>query len=207
MNILIQKQEHLATINQVTSRTPLWRQGDAMITREKYLALVAYGADCSIIAFWKDDEIGICHAGWRGYSLGLVKKMAEHFSGGECYVGPFLHKFEVKEKDYFMHFLQRNNHGLEFVKSDDNGFLQFHFKEAILNDLNTHGLNAGIDDRSTFDFPELASWRRDRLRGEGIQNRLVVWHSRLQVCHRLFGPGENVREYFGIPAPKDEVMV
>lgn len=74
MKILIQKEIHSSIINRVDHTTPLWQQGDGMITTESDIGLVAYGADCGIIAFWDDYKIGICHAGWRGYTQDILIK-------------------------------------------------------------------------------------------------------------------------------------
>lgn len=185
MKRIIQKQKHSALINCVGAETQNWIEGDAMITKENNLGLVVYGADCAMVGFWNKEMIGVCHAGWRGYTLELVCKMAKIFSGGNCYLAPFMHKFEVQKDECFDQIKAYCGEKYFLV---ENSKIFFDFKSAILAELD--GLSIELDDRSTFDYPELGSWRRDRKRGNGTQNCLVVCRKNDIVEKQLFLPGE-----------------
>ncbi len=191
MKLIIQKQVHGPDVTDVTSRTDLWLSADAMVTKEQEIGLVAYGADSAIIAFWKDGQIGICHAGLYGYTKGLVKKMAERFAGGSCYVGPFYHRFEIKKDGLYK--LIVDHGGAPYIIEDIN-CITFDFKKAIQHEL--LGLSITMDPRCTFDTPDLASFRREHKDGFGVENRLVVWMLNGTVMHRLFKPGEDLQNYF-----------
>ena len=55
-----------------------------------------------------------------------------------------------------------------------------------------------LDDRNTFEHQELSSWRRDKKRGDGTQNRLVIWRDSKDniLRNRLFLIGEIISAYF-----------
>lgn len=191
MKIHIQKEIHSAIINQVDHTTPLWQQGDGMITHESDIALIAYGADCGIIAFWDDEKIGVCHAGWRGYTQGLIKAMVEQFPGGNCFVGPFLHEFEILKDSAYDTITAYA--GTQFI-AESSERVTFQFKQAIAHEL--QGMNVVYDPRCTFDHSELGSWRRDKATGDGTQNRVVVWRTEGVVHTKVFHPRESIRDYF-----------
>ncbi len=192
MKLLIQKQVHSTIINNVNLNTQKWQNGDGMITSEKNLGLISYGSDCAMVAFWNKTQIGICHAGWRGLVGGLLDAMAKMFTQGECFVGPLLHRFEIQEDDCYR--MIYSAYGDRYF-STEAGKIIFHFQSAVMERLS--GVSPSFDARNTFDHPELASWRRDRRRGDGTQNRLVVWRSDDGLVKtKLFYPAENVTRYF-----------
>lgn len=191
MHFVIQKQKHTNKINTVGSRTQSWEIGDAMISYESEIALIVYGADCSIISFSNNEMIGACHAGWRGFSSGIIKEMASRFSGGACYVAPFLHRFEVKKDDCYR---KIENYCGDKYFYEENGIIIFDFKSAVTNEL--IGIDSFVDERSTADDIRIASWRRDHLRGDGTQNRLAIWrHEDREVVSRFFLPKQDVKAY------------
>ncbi len=173
----------------VSGFTQPFENTDGMITKRTDIALVSYGADCTVVAFWDHEKIGICHAGWRGFVNGIHEKMLEHFdSNVSIYVGPFLHSFEILKDDCYDKIYKK--FGDKYFIENHNEII-FNFKEAVLDHLPQDSLI--IDDRSTTEHPELASWRRDKKSGNGTQNRLVVWRGRdNHVNRRLFYPGEKI---------------
>lgn len=193
MKCIIQKQYHGSLINIVDKTTSLWIPGDGMITFEKDLALITYGSDCSIIVFWDQEKIGVCHAGWKGLTEGLIDEMVEEFKEGQCYVGPLLNSFEIRPDDCYekiVSFLGEKY----FNYSNDKIF--FNFKEAVIDRLKS--IPFGLDGRDTFSTRDLASWRRDKKRGNGTQNRIAVWRDSKSnsVYYKLFLPGESVKKHF-----------
>lgn len=192
MDCIIQKQCHSSIINRVTKETLPWALADGMITTEKNLALIVYGADCSIMVFWDDEKIGACHAGWRGLTSGIIDSMVKQFPQGKCYVGPMIHTFEIQKDECYKNISAI--YGEKYFYDDESNII-FNFKKAVLNRIKT--LSKVIDDRNTMTHVELASWRRDKRRGDGTQNRLTIWRSSDNEVHiKLFYPGEGVRKYF-----------
>ena len=187
---IIQKQIHSSSINIVDRNTPLWQHADAMITTEENLALVTFGADCCIIAFWKDDKIGVCHAGWQGYSLGLIKKMAKEFIGGECYIGPFLHMFEIKKDHAYKAIAEY--YGEKFIHESGNKIF-FDFRTAVRNEIFEVRVNE--DPRSTFETSYLASRRREHSVTEKPHNKLLIWRTGDNANVRLLRPDQNYKEF------------
>jgi copper oxidase (laccase) domain-containing protein len=105
-----------------------WVQNaDGLITEKKNIALGAYGADCCIIAFWDEKNIGICHAGWRGFLNGILEQMLKHFETEKvaCHIGPFLHSFEIQRDSCYESIVQKyGNKYFEYTS----GKIIFHFK-------------------------------------------------------------------------------
>lgn len=176
----------------VGGNTPPWGFGDGMITKERNLGLVAYGADCATIAFWDNEKIGICHAGWRGLVNGIVDGMISNFQNGNCHIGPFLHNFEI-QKDNCYEKIRSRFGGLYLI--EDKGSIIFNFRKAIIDSVSS--IPFVLDDRSTIDHLKLGSWRRDKRAGEGTQNRLVVFRTETGAQTKLLYPGESIRSIFG----------
>lgn len=191
MDFIIQKQIHSNIVNKVAKDTPSWDFGDGMITNEKDLGLVAYGADCAIIAFLDNEKIGICHAGWRGLVSGIVDNMVSHFPNGNCHIAPFLHQFEIQKDDCYEKIQSR--FGDRYL-DEAQGKVIFHFKKAIVDSVSQIPL--ALDDRSTIDNSDLGSWRRDKKTGDGTQNRLVIYRTETGIQTKLFYPKESVWSFF-----------
>lgn len=192
MNCIIQKQCHSSVINIVNKDTAPWALADGMITYEKDLALIVYGADCSIIVFWDDVKIGACHAGWRGLTGGIIDSMVKQFPNGKCYVGPVLHTFEIQKDDCYKNIF--SIYGEDYFNNQKESII-FDFRQAVLDRIKT--LPKAIDHRNTTNHLELASWRRDKRKGDGTQNRLTIWRGSDNEVHvKFFYPGEAVKKYF-----------
>lgn len=192
MHFVIQKQNHTNDINIVGKFTSPWMIGDGMICHERDVALIVYGADCAILSFSNHQRIGACHAGWRGYSRGIIKQMNNLFVGGDVFVGPFLHRFEIKKDDCYR---QIENYCGDRYFSNENGKIIFDFKSAVLAELKD--INVVVDPRSTFEDLKLGSFRRDGKRGDGTQNRVVVWRNEAgETFSKVFSPNENIKEAF-----------
>lgn len=193
MELVIQKQCHGSTINIVDFDTPSWKVGDGMITTEKDLGLIVYGSDCSIVAFWDYEKIGVCHAGWRGLVDGIIDEMVKNFQDGSCHVGPLLNSFEIQKDECFDKILSK--YGDKYFNYFDDKIF-FDFKSAVVDTVKS--IPYSIDGRDTSGYKELASWRRDKVKGDGTQNRLVVWRDSKDnlVKYRFFLPGEKIRKYF-----------
>lgn len=163
---------------------------DGIITERNNVALIAHGADCLMLALWDNKHIGICHAGWRGFTDGIIEKMLSHFSSHpHAFIGPFHHCFEIT-KDECYERIRKKCGDMFFEEKDSKIF--FNFKEAIEQILKKRTLLTGIKE-STFENLSLASWRRDKKKGSGTQNRLAVWRNiHGEVCTQFFYPGESI---------------
>lgn len=204
MKYLQQLQLHGSLRNPVSLHVNSENQvpGDAMITVDRELALVAYGADEALIAFWDHEKIGICHAGWRGLAEGLVGAMALDFRGGDCYVSPFIHELPFMHDDCYAYL--RRKFGAQYFREVGSGGPVFLFKKALYSQLKgiKHMANDG---RDTFKVEALASLRRNP-ESDRMQH-LAIWRTADgNVKHKFFPPGEDFRAYFNVtPAPKLEV--
>lgn len=194
MEKVFMKQVHSTTIAIISEETKLEPRSmvkgyDGLITKRKETALISYGADCCLVAFWDSDTIGICHAGWRGFVSGMFDKMLVHFKKKPmCIVAPFLHSFEILKDDCYDRIQKR--FGGEYLEEDEK--IIFNFKQAVLDTLQEKTLLV-LDDRSTINHSELASWRRDRKKGRGTQNRFAVWKDQQGTPRiKLFLPGEDL---------------
>jgi YfiH family protein len=68
-----------------------WPEGDALVTAEPGLPLVAHGADCLTIALVAPGgtRLAVAHAGWRGLVAGVLEAAAERVGPGfSAAVGP-----------------------------------------------------------------------------------------------------------------------
>ncbi len=189
MKKIIAKQTHSSIVQKVDRHTHSWGQYDGMITDDLSVALVAYGADCALIAFWDDKKIGICHAGWKGFVEGIIENILNNFTiEVRCHIAPFLHEFEIKRDTCYE--LIREKFGDRYFRYENTKII-FEFRRAIVHSLES--IPYTIDDRSTIDHPTLASFRRDKKKGNGTQNRLVVWRDYKNNVHTsLFYPKEEI---------------
>lgn len=190
---IIQKQSHSSVINFVNHQTPNWIEGDAMITEEQNIALIAYGADCAMVSFQDETRIGICHVGWMGLVKGILDDMIMHFNDSlretKCFVSPFLHIMEIK-KDHCYQKLTENFPDRFFFEKDEKIF--FLFREVIEWKLSSFKW-VTFDPRNTLTSHELGSFRRTRLKGNGTQNRLVIMRDNKGVAKvKFFLPMEKI---------------
>jgi YfiH family protein len=68
-----------------------WPEGDALVTSEPGLPLIAHGADCLTAALVAADgsRLATVHAGWRGLVAGVLEAAAERVGGGfSAVIGP-----------------------------------------------------------------------------------------------------------------------
>lgn len=188
---VVLKQIHSNVIHDIKPPLPglFSLQGDGLITTHKYVELIAYGADCAMITFEDSRTIGICHAGWRGLHNGVIENMRKCFhSSAKCHISPFLHHFEIQRDECYQK-LREKYGGIYFYLSDKG--IMFDFKQAILDAI--YPLRYTIDNRSTYDYPQLGSWRRDQRKDKGSQNRLVIWRDTdCIVRKKLYLPHEEI---------------
>jgi YfiH family protein len=68
-----------------------WPEGDALVTSEPGLPLVAHGADCLTAALVAADatRLAVVHAGWRGLVAGVLEAAADRVGPGlTAVIGP-----------------------------------------------------------------------------------------------------------------------
>jgi YfiH family protein len=68
-----------------------WPDGDALVTGEPGLPLIAHGADCLTAALVASggERLAVVHAGWRGLAAGVLEAAAERVGRGyTAVVGP-----------------------------------------------------------------------------------------------------------------------
>jgi polyphenol oxidase len=72
-------------------RARVWPEGDALVTAERGLPLVAHGADCLTAALVAPgaSRLAVVHAGWRGLAAGVLEAAAERVGAGfAAAIGP-----------------------------------------------------------------------------------------------------------------------
>jgi len=131
---------------------------DALVTKNKDVALGVKTADCAPICFADHKLFGIAHVGWRGLCLGLIEKMHLKFDEDslEVFVGPHMHSFTI-QKD-FCYDLLIEKFGGAFIETTGNDMV-FHFKDAIASLLPSGAI---FDARNTYTDLSLPSHRRDK---------------------------------------------
>jgi YfiH family protein len=68
-----------------------WPEGDALVTSEPGLALIAHGGDCLTAALVASsgERLAVVHAGWRGLAAGVLEAAAARIGPGfSAVVGP-----------------------------------------------------------------------------------------------------------------------
>ncbi len=114
-NMIFMNQVHSDEIINKTNKKPSFPTADAIITKEKNIALCLKTADCVPIFLYdeKNNVIAAVHSGWRGTALKLVKKVIKkmgHFYKTEpedihAFIGPAIGSCCYKVgKDVIDHF-------------------------------------------------------------------------------------------------------
>ncbi|PCI32659.1 MAG: polyphenol oxidase [Alphaproteobacteria bacterium] len=161
-------------------------RGDALVTRQKNIALGILTADCAPVLFADPSNgvIGAAHAGWKGALTGIVENtlqmMYQHgaelnqisavvgpcISQGNYEVGP---EFRKKFTD------QTQAHRKYFINSPRQDHYLFDLKGFLRDRLETAGLkNMAILDHDTYNDEEhFFSYRRTTHRGEKDYGRQI----------------------------------
>jgi len=188
--------EHLLVCHQIHSPdaetvTALWKmdtnpQKDALVTKEKGIALGVLTADCAPILFAdvKNGVIGAAHAGWRGALSGVIENTvaameklgavrgAIHAAIGPCIgwnsyeVGPEFPAPFIAENPDFKRFFR------PAFKSDRYMFNLSGYTEAKLRDLKLASVEPSPAD-TLADEERFFSYRRNTLRGEKRTGSLI----------------------------------
>ena len=159
--IITPQQTHSTNISEIKTGKENLENCDGIWTRQGHnFILGVKTADCAAICFYNKDKYGVIHAGWRGLVDGIVEKMCKTFSlkNTQIWVSPLLPQFEISKDECYdrIHAKFGNQFFLPHPKDDNKAI--FDFKSALKSVLPPQ---ATFDPRSTFDTPELASWRRD----------------------------------------------
>jgi copper oxidase (laccase) domain-containing protein len=188
LGALFPNQTHGTRIVEIVTGTEDLTACDGIWTRDSQFLLGVQTADCAPICFQDSEKFGIVHAGWRGLCDGIIEKMLEIFQHSafqspdgslesglykdisyfspdslvqtqkmpQIFVGPILSQFEI-QKDFCYDQIEQKFSTKFFSKEKEK--LIFDFQSALQSVLPPQ---TKFDPRSTFDTPELASWRRDR---------------------------------------------
>jgi len=78
------KQVHGAEVVYVEGQPAEWPEADALWSARRGLLLGVVAADCVpvLVASEDGDAIGVAHAGWRGTSLGVTRRLVEAMAAG-----------------------------------------------------------------------------------------------------------------------------
>jgi len=169
--VIIPQQVHSKRVGLVKRDSPSYYFGfDALVTREKKVALTVFTADCLSLFLYdcKYRAVGIIHAGWRGIKKGIIpntlRAMHRYFHTEPNYLyvafGPAIRKccYEVgKEfKDFFpAHYIYQRDDALYFDLAGVS-------KDILLNSgvKKSHILDCGLCTFCSRDI--LFSYRREK---------------------------------------------
>ena len=173
----VMKADFLQTAHQTHSDVtgiiskPTEISADALVTKEKGLALGVLTADC-VPVLLEDAEagvIGAAHAGWKGARFGIISSVvrAMHNMGAaeiKAAIGPAIQQssYEV-DKDFFQIFATEDQSNNQFFdKSDNEGKLQFDIVGYVKMKLEKNGVNnIEVIAEDTYSQPEkFYSYRR-----------------------------------------------
>lgn len=142
---------------------------DALITDRTGLALAAQGADCVMLALAADSWIAAVHCGWRGLvtgvvpaTLGELRDRGADLREARAHLGPAICGTcylvdEQRAEEVSMAVPEA------VVRSDRGPGIDV--RAGVLEQLRGHGIDATVDQRCTFEDPDLYSFRRDGATG------------------------------------------
>ncbi|MDX2027076.1 MAG: peptidoglycan editing factor PgeF [Alphaproteobacteria bacterium] len=161
-------------------------QADAMVTKEKGIALGILTADCAplLLVDRKAGVIGAAHAGWRGALTGVIEntvaameKLGANRTSMRAAIGPCIwqNSYEVGP-EFPAPFLAENpEHEKFFRPAFKSGHYMFNlpgYAEAKLKALNLDSIESSPADTCA-DEEQFFSYRRDCLRGGGRSGSLI----------------------------------
>lgn len=131
---------------------------DALVTNEKNLFLFLLTADCLPIIFYDPERevVSLCHVGWRGVEVRIIKKVIETFTGKYeskpgniiAAMGPAVYKESYKFPSPF----QRELPGWEnFLKSSPDGLISVDFVGYARKQMIEVGISEGNIEESGID--------------------------------------------------------
>ena len=172
--VIIPVQTHANTIIEIITGDENLHDCDGLISsNDNTFSLGIQTADCAAICFYDKQKYGVIHAGWRGLVNGIIEKMLDMFDKPSIFVAPLLNSFEIQKDDCYRQIA--NKFGTQYFschQEQGKEIILFHFLEAIKSLLPPETQSDG---RNTFDYPKLASWRRDRNRTK--RNYTVITHA------------------------------
>jgi polyphenol oxidase len=160
---------------------------DALVTRERGMALGVTGADCGIVLLADDNAqvIGAAHAGWKGALTGVLEatlaameKLGATRGNIKAVLGPtiaqksyevgpeFFDRFHAEDADYARFFIPSAREGHRLF--DLPGFIGLRLKRAGVGAFQDLGLDTYADEARFF------SYRRSVHRGQEDYGRLVA---------------------------------
>ncbi|MBY0428829.1 MAG: peptidoglycan editing factor PgeF [Alphaproteobacteria bacterium] len=191
-NLLFCKQIHSDKV--VTATTPWQRhlrpEADAMVTKEKGIALAVMSADCVPILFYDSTNhiIGAAHSGWKGAIGGIIEatiNAMEQIGGSaktiHACIGPCIRQdsYEVSDEFYDTFVQEAAANKVLFKPSVRDGHVMFDLAGYVRGRLIMRGIehvsDIGADTQS--DEAHFFSYRRRTLRDElqnGIQMSVIA---------------------------------
>lgn len=183
-------QIHSTTVFNITKDMPSnfetgFRSGDAMVTKEKGVALSVLGADCAPVLFAASNVliVAAAHAGWKGAVMGLVDAVVQEMCklGAEkqaitACIGPTIHQasYEVQE-DFIQQLNDLSNCPTDSFLLEREGRFYFDLPKYLEKQCELSGIgeieNCGLDTYRLED--EFFSFRRNTHAGEKDYGRQI----------------------------------
>ena len=164
-SVLAPKQEHGVAIHEARPGMPRL-VGDGLVSRTPGLAIGVFTADCVPLLLWSDDgrTVGAFHAGWRGLAAGMARAAVAAMGGParlSAAVGPHIGPccYTVGED------LLPKFDTARFRRDGGRLVLDLGAEaRAQLSDAGIPSVRTTVSSLCTSCRPELASWRRDRVK-------------------------------------------
>lgn len=189
------KKESLITLNQKHSTDVIYFEkkedvknrlyGDAIICKEKNIAISILAADCAPILFYDpiNKIIGCAHSGWKGALHGIIENTVKKFNdlGTKnenliIAIGPCINKnnYEVKKK-FFNNFTSKDKKNESFFDKIDDENFRFDLRGYINNKISNLDIqNVENIEVDTFEQKEFFfSYRRSCLEKQDDYGRCI----------------------------------
>lgn len=170
-------QVHGCAVAQAQPSAPPPR-ADGLVSAERDIALMAFGADCPGLCLVASDALGIAHCGWRGTAAGMVGSLVDAFAAisreprgrWHALIGPAIHGADYEVDAPVLSAREWPRSALLPVRP---GHCLLDLRTAISVDLEAAGVGEVVAvDVSTSRDSRLWSYRRD---GAGIVQGLAIW--------------------------------
>ncbi len=172
-------QVHGCAVAQAQPSAPPPR-ADGLVSVDRDIALMAFGADCPGLCLVASDALGIAHCGWRGTAAGMVGALVEAIAGisseprrqWSALIGPAIHGADYEVDEPVLSARDWPRSALLPVRP---GHCLLDLRTAMSFDLEEAGIgDVMVVDVSTSRDPRLWSYRQ---RGAGMVQGLVIWRT------------------------------
>ena len=182
-NLILMHQTHSNKVIEIKNKNKKRKVfSDAIITKEKNIALGVVTADCVPILIYdkKNDIVGCIHAGWKGAFSGIIKNTISKIkrnSKTEIYasIGPCIGKksYEVG-LEFYKKFISRSKKNKSYFSFKNKNKKFFDLRKYVADRLKTYKVKVDHVNHDTFrEVNNFFSYRRSSLLKEADYGRCI----------------------------------